>query len=193
MSFRTTLVVAAILAMSAAVSAAVFQTIQVDEFGNGTDQFGNPMQVQFAPDPTNGIAGNVLIYTLPFFPTTGDVIMKETSPDGQGAVVSDVIRFYTGTDNLGHLNFYSDNEPPPDNAFDSGLPAVNWTPNVTVVEQYIGNYEWSDYTPAAGAPGFDTSGVQQSYKFISDVPEPATLALFGAAAMLLAARRTRRD
>ncbi len=189
MSLRTMLVVAAILAMPAAALAAV---IQVDEFGNGTDQLGNPMPVVFAPDSTGGVAGNVLTYTLPFIPTTGDVIMQETRPDEEPGV-SDVIRFYTGADNLGRLNFYSDNEPPPDNAFDSGLPAVYWNPNVQVPELFIGNYEWSDYTPAVGMPGYDTSGVQQTYKFISDVPEPAALALFGAAAMLLAVRRTRRD
>src|ERR1035437_2270083 len=84
--------------------------VTLDENGNGTAFNGgitNTLNGQLLPDPSGGIAANVLIYTLPFnFPagSVGDYLMLEPPLDSS---VSDVIRFwgnnqvifYSGLDN----------------------------------------------------------------------------------------------
>src|SRR5262249_35384990 len=112
------------------------------------------------------------------------------------AAYSDVIRFEqdvvgpTGPVPGGFIYFFSElepEEPNPDLA-DKGLPPP-WTQFqiVTLDEQGIEGNNGAQYRPAtAGLPGF----VPQApgavlYTFLSDVPEPNTLAVLGLAGGLM--------
>jgi len=155
-------------------------TITVDEAGHGTFN-GQDFWGTLGPDPTQGLAGNVLIYNLPFLGVEGDVLMYDNNDIND---IGDVLRF----DGVGHLIFYSQNDSfPTDAPADTGLPSLIFLNNVSIPElpqPFIEGYNYSQWTPVAGQPGFDpgSPGVPSfnpDYTFISDTPEPATMLLFG--------------
>ena len=107
-------------------------SVALDEYGNGTAFDGLNTLVlnsQLMPDPSGGIAGNALVYTLPFnFPagSVGDYLLVE--PPGYNEV-SDIIRFWAPAGQGGNqVIFYSDlpdpDELPPIPPADTGLPGV---------------------------------------------------------------------
>ncbi|MGD0744757.1 MAG: PEP-CTERM sorting domain-containing protein [Verrucomicrobiota bacterium] len=149
-----------------------------DEFGNSTGPGISPGILQ--PDPSGGVAGNVLIYQLPFAVTTGDVVLSEPGlpappPD------SDVVRFWTSTanPNQSEIIFYSDFSAtdPADAPADVGLPSQLINPAILNEIGAEGN-NGAVWNPPAGAPGSIPGAVVQ-YNIISDgvIPEPGSLAL----------------
>ena len=142
-----------------------------------------------AVDPSGGSAnGQALVFTLPFnFTNQGDVVMQE--PDLSG--MNDVIRFWGNN----QIIFYSD---PADNdlADLSGLPTNSFA-GVTVPEIWPSGWDnpndkqWADYIPGASDPGYAGANFVQ-YEFISQIPEPSTLALVGLGLVGLAFKAYRR-
>jgi hypothetical protein len=158
--------------------------VTLNEYGNGTAFNGgitNILNGQLLPDPSGGIAGNALIYTLPFnFPagSVGDYLMLEPPLDSS---VSDVIRFwgnnqvifYSGLDTAGE-------DLPPNPLADTGLPGSYLANNVPLLEGGVeGGIQGAIHSAISGEPGYIGAGLG-NYTFISDVPEPGTLALVGA-------------
>jgi hypothetical protein len=151
---------AAVISLAGTASATPFT---VDEFGNG-------LPFTIGLDPTGGVSGPVLIYTLPFAGTAGDFLMFDESVNG---ALGDVIRF----DGQGHMIFYSDTTTadPADSPADvSGLPST-FSPNNVADKEAPGEtgVNGVTYTPGDGNPGFDPMDMPQ-FTFISDVPEPDT-------------------
>jgi hypothetical protein len=190
-AFVPALAVLAISANSVFAIAAV-PIITIDEWGHG-DINGTPLT--FVPsmvEPFSGIA--TLAYNLPagYNGAAGDVQLFEPATTAQ--LLSDVIRF----DGQGHMFFFSDRtagETEPPSLADVGFPPVPLTPIVTFME--VGpesgpNGYWG-FIPVAGQPGFNSSLPGTTYNFISDVPEPGSMALFGLAGGLLVLRRMRRQ
>ena len=164
--------------------------VTIDENGNG-DINGTPLPWAVAPDPTGGVTTSpVLIYTLPFPVTPGDVGLIEVNDPTRP--LSDILRFVNvaGT-TQSELIFYSDfsASDPPDALADTGLPN---SPNAILIPEIgpEGN-NGALWNPSPGLPGSNSAGA--AYNIISDVPEPGTASLllsgFG---FLLAIRRFRR-
>jgi hypothetical protein len=186
---KTLFVAGLIFATTTLVSSA--QILTFDE--NGHSSFGGAaLPFVVGPDPTGGVAANVLIYTLPFVVTPGDVALIENT-NSTSLNLSDVVRFVTpaGAPNNSEMIFYSDiesGEPNTDLA-DSGLPQ---TPNpFYIFETGPEGNNGAVWTPGAGAPGFPAFGGTIQYNIISDVPEPGTLTLaaIGGGLVLAALRR----
>ena len=171
--------------------------ITFDESGNA---LGMGPGVVMAADPSGGVPGPVLVYTLPAgFPplTTGDLLLGEPGATNTQQQLSDVVRFWNPAGGPGgQIIFYSDveaGEPPV--LADTGLP-VAILPNAFLVPE-VGpeGANGAVYTPLPGAPGF-IPGI--TYDIISDgvVPEPSTglLAGLGGGSLLVlnSRRRTRR-
>lgn len=160
-----------------------------DENGNGNFN-GTPLPFTVGPDPSGGVTTPVLIYTLPFGVTPGDVGLIE--PNDPTRSVSDLLRFVNVAGaNQSLLIFYSDVSAadPADALADSGLPSA---PNAILIPEIgpEGN-NGALWAPPAGAPGSNSAGVQ--YNIISDVPEPGTAALLlSGIGILFAIRRFRR-
>ena len=125
-----------------------------------------------SPDPTGGIAGNVMTYNLLGPPSlqTGDVSLSDL--DGGD---SDIIRFYQDTNGNSFLLFYSDIDLVPKDLADTGLPHSFFSPFKAVGDEVLGG---NLYTPGAGDPGY-VAGFDVTYRLISDVPEPSSLMLLG--------------
>jgi hypothetical protein len=149
--------------------------ITVDEFGVGTFN-GAPLPSAIATDPFSGMA--TLSYTLPFPGVPGDVVLDE--PPVPPSQHSDILRF----DGQFHLFFFSDFSAgstidPPDSPADVGLPPfVPGLPTLFFLESGAegGLQGLFGYTPGFNDPGADSAG-PNVYNFISDVPEPGSLAL----------------
>ncbi|HEV2327885.1 MAG TPA: hypothetical protein VGY56_03745 [Verrucomicrobiae bacterium] len=170
------------------------QIFTFDENGNinmngGPDPVPVPFQV--APDPSGGIAANVLIYQLPFVVTPGDVALLE--PGQTSSTPSDLVRFFSPAGaNFSDIIFYSDIEPgePNTDLADTGLPV---SPNAFPIPEVgpEGN-NGATWNPVPGQPGSAPTGVNIQYNIISDVPEPSVLmlaALSGGLLLLTLKRR----
>jgi len=174
-SFRILTVVAAF-----AATTALAQTnfISIDETGKGFYNGAAIPGVLLAADPSGGVAGPVLVYTLPGAPLTiGDVVLLETAAGGN-TNGSDVIRFWE----FNQVIFYSENEagdPNPDPADISGLPAQLLSNRITLLESGVEGNNGASYFASPGFPGANSPPGFNQYQFISDVPEPASCMLLG--------------
>ncbi len=180
----------AALAPAMAASATSLTSVTVNEFGTGSFWVSglttNALSWELGVDPTGGVTGqNVLIYTLPFLGTRGDILMNDTTEPTNASWnmmfptynILDVIRF----DGNYHLIFYSDagvdgSDAPADT---TTAPTLNSELYPQLIVNEIGtednNYA-SYYVNTLGQPGYNGA---VSYLFISDVPEPSSLALAG--------------
>ena len=171
---------------SALTATSSFGQFSFDENGNGFGP-GGPIPGVISIDPLTGLPA--LRYQLPFPTAPGDVLLVES---GSTNVVSDIFRFVQN-----NLYVYSErelNEPNPDLA-DVVLPN-QLQPNVAGPFAEVGaegnnGFLWAP-PPGSGAPG--DPGFPVQYNFISDVPEPGSLALigFGSLAALMWRRSIRR-
>ena len=176
-----------VVTSAVAVTSSFGQVLTFDENGNSSGGPAGPLPFSVAPDPISGIP--TLVYTLPVAVTPGDVLVSELATSQTN---SDLLRFQGN-----HLWVFSDSEPgehldladvpviPP--------PSTNFPVAGTFPEIGPEGNNGIVYTPLAGQPGFLTGG-QLTYHFISDVPEPASLALlgFGSLVVLMARRYIRR-
>jgi len=183
--------------VSAFAASSVFaqiNTIKIDENGNGFFN-GAPMPGALtAVDPSGGVAGPVLIYTLPAVGqqiTIGDVVLTENV--GGNTNVSDVIRFWE----FGQIIFYSDrstNEPPDGDMADiSGLPGQALANRVVLPEIGPEGNNGASYLATPGLPGWDGNPGGTQYQFISDIPEPGSILLSTLSGGLLFFFRRRRS
>jgi len=94
------------MVMGVGASTASAITVTIDEFGNGSIDFGagvQPLTSFLIADPTGGVTEQpVLVYMSPITEvTSGDVYLRDV---GEGGAVLDVVRFYND-----YIIFYSDN------------------------------------------------------------------------------------
>jgi PEP-CTERM motif len=158
------------LAVASSTSFAQF-TFTIDEFGGPLTSLPSII----GADPSGGVAGPVLIYTLPFGVTPGDVILSE--PGQVPPLTSDVIRFWNPAGiNQSEIIFYSDfsTTDPADAPADVGLPTQLFNP-ITITEVGPEGNNGAIYNALPGMPGSTSAPIQ--YNIISDVPEPGTGAL----------------
>jgi len=142
-------------------------------------------------DPGPGGLSNVVTYnfgTPPSTFVTGDVVLNEATGGS-----SDLLRFWASatSGNVG-VYFYSDTDGGVDALADIGLPTLENTNVVTLneVSLPLGGFG-AVYKPHSSQPGF-AAGFDITYTFISDAPEPGSLALVGAGAAALLLLRRRR-
>ncbi len=175
------------------VRAQVAANISLDENGHGSFN-GVAFTGALVPvDPSGGVAGPVLLYTVPAAAgqlTIGDVRIIETGTTN----TSDQIRFWSNNTVI----FYSGREAGETNfdlADTSGLPNVLLPNAPAVVETGVEGNNFALYTPLIG-PGGSNPGANgnpaTTYSFISDVPEPSTVILAGLSGGLLLLARWRR-
>ena len=167
----------ALFAIVSPSQAGIVVNVTFDEFGNGTTDYQAPthaMPSGVIPDPSGGVAGNALVYLLPFTPIAGDLKLQENVAGV--LVISDVVRFFGQ-----EMIFYSDLDDGPVAPADTGLPGALSTNVVTIPEVGPEGNNGAVYTPTAGQPGYFNSDFNPTYNLTSDspVPEPATNALLG--------------
>jgi len=175
---KTALLVSLLVPWTARAQVQWFVTL--DEYGKGTAVNGTApigLNGQLMPDPSGGLAGNVLVYTLPFnFPaaSVGDYLLLE--PPGYNQL-SDVIRFWGGANGGNQVIFYSDQDDPVLAPADTGLPARLLQLAVPLTEGGVeGGYQAVTHSAISGDPGYIGAGLG-NYTFISDIPEPASFGL----------------
>jgi hypothetical protein len=177
------------LAVASSTSFAQF-ALTIDEFGGSLN--GIPFTI--GPDPSGGVTTSpVLIYSLPFAVTPGDVILTEPGqPNGPN---SDIVRFWNPTGiNQSEIIFYSDFSAadPADAPADVGLPTLLQPIVVRIAETGPEGNNGAVYLAAPGMPG-STSFLPIQYNIISDVPEPGTGALLlSGVGLLFGIKRFRR-
>jgi hypothetical protein len=152
-------------------------TITLDEWGNGYAG-GSPLAWGIGT-PSVGY-WNTLYYVLPFSSViTGDVGAYEV---GTTDVIYDVLRF-DNVNGQARVYIYSDGgDPAP---ADTGIPAL-WISGADRDPVYVNEIgteidNFFDYTPA--------NQIDVTYHVISDVPEPATLALLSLGGLALLKRK----
>jgi hypothetical protein len=196
---KTLVVCGFVLAFAATAAFGTTYTVTVDERGNGVidglTAGPTPIPASLSVDPVSGLTGlfydvEFLAASLGFSVTPGDVVLSEP-----GALPpSDLIRF-TNTGVQQGLFFFSlqDDLSPPDLADVPQLPLFSEV--VTFAETGPEGQNGFFYVPAPQGPG-DIPQAQGlvGYNFISDVPEPSTMALacFAAAGLAVASLRRRR-
>ena len=168
----------------------VASTWRVDE--NGPALLSGPIagfaNGSYKVDPISGLTG----WYYPLGPSTpGDLLLIEPLV-GNTNTVSDLLRF----DGNG-VFFFSNLEPGELNPDKADVPQIPNPVGAIFVRSEIGpeGNNGALWTPGPGQPGFDLSGSLPglSYNIISDaVPEPNCVALYFAAAGLLALRRLQR-
>jgi hypothetical protein len=180
------------LAVASSTSFAQF-ALTIDEFGGSLN--GIPFTI--APDPSGGITTSpVLIYTLPFAVTPGDVILMDEWQPGLPGPNSDIVRFWNPTGiNQSEIIFYSDFSAtdPADAPADVGLPTrLQPLTSVSITEVGPEGNNGVVYLATLGLPGSTTFAPIQ-YNIISDVPEPGTGALLlSGVGLLFGIKRFRR-
>lgn len=183
------LIVGAIPQQQAIAQVAPPVTITIDENGNAASSnpgvLGAPVSQGLVPDPTFGITGPVVLYSLGDIALQGEVIITEPSASAT-LVVSDVIRFVQLTPGINRILFYSDNADGGDALADTGLPTQTFGTNPqTLMEVGTEGDNGAFYHPTANQPGFIT-GLDVTYHFISEVPEMNTIvAGFAVAGMVV--------
>jgi hypothetical protein len=182
-----------LLAVGVASAAIAPQIISFDENGNGTFN-GQPLNYSIGdsgvPNPSAPLP--TLYYILPFGVVEGDLQISEAPTY---AALSDVLRFVDDpTTNTSRVYVYSDYEitDVSRDLADVGMPQP-WQ-NVVIVPE-VGpedGFNGVFYVPGPGQPGgplaLSVTG-PVAYQFISDVPEPVTLALLGLGGLLLRRRK----
>ena|ERR1039458_2375246 len=180
------------LAVASSTSFAQF-ALTIDEFGGSLN--GIPFTI--GPDPSGGITTSpVLIYTLPFAVTPGDVILMDEWQPGLPGPNSDIVRFWNPTGiNQSEIIFYSDFSAtdPADAPADVGLPTrLQPLTSVSITEVGPEGNNGVVYLATLGLPGSTTFAPIQ-YNIISDVPEPGTGALLlSGVGLLFGIKRFRR-
>ena len=177
-------------ALAATNVLAQVHTITLDENGKG---FYDGVAIAgglVAADPSGGVAGSVLLYTIPGPALTiGDVLLSETTAGGPA---SDVVRFWE----FNQVIFYSERDTAgsgdSDLADTSGLPAQFLSNNVLLFESGPEGQNGATYLAGPGNPGWDQNPNGTQYQFISDVPEPGSLLLASLGGGLLLVLRARR-
>jgi hypothetical protein len=124
-----------------------------DEYGNGYEisgvagtLFTNPVPGSLMPDPSSGITGSlVLVYTLPFTVTNGDVAIVDAN---NGNTISHLVRFYSDDFFFNdYAIFYAQDGT--HSPADVGIPASS-NP-VQIMNQGPSGTFWA---PTANQPGF---------------------------------------
>ena len=172
-------------AIAVSTASAQNKLVTVDERGNG-NLSGLPLPSSLMLDPFSGMT--TLAYQLPFPGTPGDIQLIEVNRPQPN--ISDVIRF----DGNSHLFFFSDQDGPPVDPADVGLPQPSAVlQSIAIPEVGPEGNNGALYTPNPGDPGFDGTVGLLAYHFISDapVPEPTTLVLASLAGLLVTRRRRR--
>src|SRR2546428_12610828 len=91
---KSSRILTVVAAFAATTAFAQTNTISIDETGKGFYNGVAIPGVLLAADPSGGVAGPVLVYTVPGAPLTiGDVVLLETAAGGN-TNGSDVIRFW---------------------------------------------------------------------------------------------------
>jgi hypothetical protein len=154
-------------------------TIQLDENGNGSINFGsgpNFITGSLLQDPGPGGQSSVLTYVLdaPNL-TAGDLLLTD------GGQIEDLIRFNPagagGNPNyLSSALIYSSGAHGIDSLADTLQgPFADYSNTLTMKETTVGGGDGVQYTPSSGQPGF-VSGFAVKYAITSDVvPEPTSL------------------
>lgn len=174
--------------------------VRVDENGNGSIQLSDGAVPLIAlPGFGGGVTYLVSRGPTPFSP--GTVLLTE-SP---GGAISDILQFDVLSEDPSGvfdllLTVYSDSsdlDPAPSLADVATFPPiVGPNPVLTLAEIALSGGDFGiSYIPGAGDPGsgFSADGTTLSYRFVSDMPEPAGLGLLGLGLVGLGWLRRRSD
>jgi hypothetical protein len=198
---KKTILLTITLLLGAGMQSVPAITITVDEDGNGFVD-GAPLSwtsTYADPGPGRRTAPFPLTYMLPAeFNTVqaGDIQLFEMDPVFE---ISDYLRFNpAGTENLvdhtvqqfASLVFYSNPADGVDSLADVLFPGNSYPVFLIFAEQGVeaGPNGYWNYTPIPGQPGF-VQGLDVTYNFISDVPEPGAGVIAGALVLLQLGRR----
>ena len=178
---KTSIQILSVLGCAYAMTTAssIAQLYTFDESGNSSGLGISPGIMQ--PDPSGGLAANVLVYNLAFSVIPGDVVLIEpANPSGQRE--SDLVRFWNPSGGgPSQIIFYSDfsTTDPADAPADTGLPSALMPLSIIIPEVGPEGNNGALYTPTPNDPGFilSTAVPPGTYNIISDVPEPSAVAL----------------